>query len=122
MLAQPYPIQYDTNGRMCNPALPVGCDGIDGVSFVNFKPSRRQLFRSSKALTRFPCPFARQHGVCNTVETAARLDRLFVQQRAVLRRATGKPYVEDPVAARIDVRLRALNLAIGTVISRASPS
>lgn len=94
----PFSIRYDSNGRMCNPDLPAGVDGVPGASFRNFKPTRRQLRRSSRYVTKFPCPFTRQYAVCETSQLASRLDLIFVRQRAVLRKATGVPYVRDELA------------------------
>ena len=109
---RPFPVRYDSNGRMCNPALPVGCDGIDGVSFVNFKPTRRRLKAVGKVATTLPCPFSRQYGVCRDATVAKRLDRLFARQRATLRKATGKPYVVDEQAAKVDEYLKNYNLCV----------
>ena len=115
--AQPFEIRYDTNGRMCNPALPAGCDGVPGVSFRNLKPSSRELRRSEKHLAQFPCPFSRQYAVCASAEVAARLGRLFAAQRAKIRKATGLPYVEDEIAQSVVDRLAAMNLSIGTSLA-----
>lgn len=100
----------DAAGNVVNPALPLD---IEGVSWPHFKPSRATLAKTGRVATKFPCPYRKQHAVCATAEIAARLDHLFVAQKAQLRLATGLPYFVDKIEESRSARLAAHGRAMG---------
>lgn len=91
------------NSRTKNPAVRTSL--LSRFALVNFKPSARQAKRDGVYVSKFPCPYARQHAVSKDHAVIVELDSLFAQQRDRLKRTTGVPYFTDASADRAAQKL-----------------
>lgn len=99
------------NSRTANPSIRIPL--IARFALVNFRPSARQAKRDGIYVSKYPCPYARQHAISKDRVVIVELDALFAGQRDRLKRTTGVPYFTDEGAERAAQKLLSWGKARG---------